>query len=104
MTGPYALWRNVRVVTLHGSTPWGMIERGALVTRGAEIAWVGPEIDLAANLPIEAEHDLGGALVTPPAARVRARRSAPSNSASSLAARVAATVERMPPPARAICS
>ena len=43
----------------------GTIERGALLTRGAEIAWVGPEVDLAANLPIEAEHDLGGALMTP---------------------------------------
>ena len=65
MAGPCALWRNARVVTLHGSAPWGTIERGALLTRGAEIAWVGPEVDLAANLPIEAEHDLGGALMTP---------------------------------------
>ena len=35
---------------------------------------------------------------------VRARAAALAKSVSSLAARVAATVERMPPPARAICS
>lgn len=65
MSGPYALWRNARLATLRPGTPWGLIERGALLTRGAGIAWVGAEVDLAANLPIEAEHDLAGALVTP---------------------------------------
>ena len=65
MSGPYALWRNARLATLRPGTPWGLVERGALLTRGAGIAWVGAEVDLAANLPIEAEHDLSGALVTP---------------------------------------
>jgi hypothetical protein len=36
--------------------------------------------------------------------RASARSRALANSCSSLAARVAATVERMPPPASAICS
>ena len=65
MTGPYVLWRHARLVTLCGDAPWGLVERGALLARGAGIAWVGPEVDLPAGLPIEAEHDLGGALVTP---------------------------------------
>ena len=65
MTGPYVLWRHARLVTLCGDAPWGVVERGALLARGAGIAWVGPEVDLPAGLPIEAEHDLGGALVTP---------------------------------------
>jgi imidazolonepropionase len=65
MTAPLVLWRNARLVTLCGSEPWGTVERAALLARGASIAWVGAEVDLAAGLPIEAEHDLGGALVTP---------------------------------------
>jgi len=47
---------------------------------------------------------LTSSVVTPSAIRVRARRSALANSDASVAARVAATVLRMPPPACAICS
>ena len=62
-----ALWRNARLATLDGSRPWGWIDRGALLTEGETIAWVGEEQALSPELArgIESEHDLGGACVTP---------------------------------------
>jgi imidazolonepropionase len=60
------VWRNARVATLAGASGWGVVERGAIVTEDARIAWVGAEADLPALGPAAAqEHDLGGALVTP---------------------------------------
>ena len=59
------LWRNAKLATLAGDEPWGWIERGALVTEGDRIAWAGNEAALPAGLAPSAEHDLGGALVTP---------------------------------------
>lgn len=61
------LWRNARVATLAGSAPWGLIEQGALLVEGERIAWVGVEQQLpdSARKVIVAEHDLGGALITP---------------------------------------
>jgi len=66
------LWRNARIATLVGragddaADPWGLIARGAIVTEGERIVWVGPESALPAtpDAPAE-EHDLRGALVTP---------------------------------------
>jgi len=59
------LWRNARLATLVGSDPWGLIDRGGLLVQGDRLHWAGPESDLRAGLDIDAEHDLGGALVTP---------------------------------------
>jgi imidazolonepropionase len=59
------LWRNARLATLHGAEPWGWIERGALLTEGDTIAFVGDEAALPADLQPTHEVDLGGALVTP---------------------------------------
>ena len=59
------LWRNAKLATLAGSGPWGWVARGALVTEGERIAWVGDEAALPSALAPAAEHDLGGALVTP---------------------------------------
>jgi imidazolonepropionase len=59
------LWRNARLATLHGTETWGWVERGALVTEGATIAFVGDEAALPADLQPTSEVDLGGALVTP---------------------------------------
>jgi len=62
------LWRNARLVTLAGHAGLSLIERGALLVEGATLAWVGDETGLREALRgIEpaAEHDLGGALVTP---------------------------------------
>ena len=59
------LWRDARLVTLVGAQGWGLVERGAIVTEGETIAWVGTESDLDAGLAVDAEHRLGGALVTP---------------------------------------
>jgi imidazolonepropionase len=54
---------------MQGNLPWGWIERGALVSEdasaGSSLAWVGAEADLPAAMQVDAEHDLGGALVTP---------------------------------------
>lgn len=59
------LWRNARIATLAGTAGWGLVERGALLAEGSTIAWVGPEGQLPAGLQLDAENDLGGALVTP---------------------------------------
>ena len=59
------LWRNARLATLAPGASWGWIERGALVADGERLEWVGAEGDLPSTLRVDAEHDLGGALVTP---------------------------------------
>ena len=59
------LWRNARLATLAPGAPWGWIERGALVADGERLEWVGAEGDLPSSVRVDAEHDLGGALVTP---------------------------------------
>ncbi len=59
------LWRNARLVTLSGGQPWGLLEQGAVLTRGAHIEWVGPATALPAGLQPVEEHDLDGALLTP---------------------------------------
>lgn len=59
------LWRDARLATLAGARGWGLIERGAVVTEGETIAWVGAESDLGAGITVDAEHRLDGALVTP---------------------------------------
>ncbi len=62
-----SLWRDARIATLDGPTPWGWIEHGALLVDGERLAWVGTEADLPASLTshVSAEYRLGGALVTP---------------------------------------
>jgi imidazolonepropionase len=63
-----SLWRHARLATLAATpdaAPWGWIERGALLVDGGRIAWVGPEAALPGGLQVDADHDLGGALVTP---------------------------------------
>ena len=59
------LWRNARLATLAGEQPWGLVERGAMLCDGDTLRWVGSESTLPAGLPVDAEVDLGGALVTP---------------------------------------
>jgi imidazolonepropionase len=62
-----ALWRDAHLATLCGHAQWGAIECGALLVEGERIAWVGPLRELPTALAgrVSAEHDLGGALVTP---------------------------------------
>lgn len=57
------IWRHCLVATMAGGE-YAAIERAALVTRGQHIEWVGPEADLPRG-DEAAEHDLGGAWVTP---------------------------------------
>ncbi len=60
------LWRHARLATMADTgQPWGWIERGAVLADGEHITWVGPESALPAGLAVDADHDLGGALVTP---------------------------------------
>lgn len=59
------LWRNARLVTLAGGEAWGWIERGALVTAGGTIQWIGNETAIPHDVSIGREVDLGGQLVTP---------------------------------------
>jgi len=59
---PLKLWRNARLATCDEAAR--RIARGALLTRGARIEWVGEEEALPPADPAEV-HDLGGAWVTP---------------------------------------
>lgn len=60
-----AIWRNATLATLDGERGWGLVERGAVITDGARIDWVGPQTALPAMAADALEHDLGGALLTP---------------------------------------
>jgi imidazolonepropionase len=59
------LWRNACLTTLATATGWGVLEHAAMVVDGQRLAWVGMLGALPRSLAIDAEHDLGGALVTP---------------------------------------
>jgi imidazolonepropionase len=59
------LWRNARLATLAAGSPWGWIERGALLVEDDTVSWVGADDALPRGLTIDAEFDLGGRLVTP---------------------------------------
>jgi len=59
------LWRRARIATLAGPAGLSWLERGALLSDGPLLRWVGDEAALPAGLKPDAEHDLGGALVTP---------------------------------------
>jgi imidazolonepropionase len=62
------LWRNARLVTLAGAQGFSQVEHGALLVEGDTLAWVGAEAELREAMrgrALAAEHDLGGALVTP---------------------------------------
>ncbi|HEY8051767.1 MAG TPA: imidazolonepropionase [Steroidobacteraceae bacterium] len=66
MPAPLKIWRNAKLATCDANAR--CIERGALVTRGALIEWVGEETALPAALgtqTVAQEHDLDGAWVTP---------------------------------------
>jgi imidazolonepropionase len=59
------LWRHARLATFATGQPWGWIDDGAVLTEGARTAWVGTDADVPADIRADAEHDLGGALLTP---------------------------------------
>lgn len=63
------LWTHCNAATLQAGAapPYGLIEDAALVVEGETIAWVGPRANLPAELlaRCSAQHDAGGALVTP---------------------------------------
>ena len=62
-----ALWRDARLATLTGSTPWGWIEHGALLVKGEHLVWAGEQTTVPDELArhIATEHSVGGALITP---------------------------------------
>ena len=59
------LWRHARIATLAPAQGWGWLDDGAVLTEGPQIRWVGRATDLPGSTPVDAEHDLGGALLTP---------------------------------------
>ena len=60
---PLKLWRNAQLATCDATAR--RIARGALLTRGDRIEWVGEGAALPVSLTPEETHDLGGAWVTP---------------------------------------
>jgi imidazolonepropionase len=67
MTQTLTLWRNANLVTLDGSSSWGWIDQGAMLTQGEMLLWVGAEADLPIDQAAFITHtqNLGGAMVTP---------------------------------------
>ncbi len=59
------LYRNAHLVTLADANGWGFIRRGAIVVEDETLRWVGSDADLPAGLAVDAEHQLGGELITP---------------------------------------
>ncbi|MEM0907413.1 MAG: imidazolonepropionase [Pseudomonadota bacterium] len=59
------LLRNASLATLSGSEPYGLIDDGALVIEGDQIAWVGSADRLPRQYRQDSAYDLGGRLVTP---------------------------------------
>jgi len=59
------LWRGARLATMADGASWSPIECAALLVEDERIGWIGAEAALPAGLQVAAEHDLGGALVTP---------------------------------------
>jgi imidazolonepropionase len=62
------VWTHARVVTLapDASSPYGLIEDGALAVEDGRIAWVGARAQLPSQCRSDAiEHDAEGALITP---------------------------------------
>ncbi|WP_324732073.1 imidazolonepropionase [Pseudomonas paeninsulae] len=57
------LWLNCHAATMAGGR-YSVIEDAALVTEGAQIAWIGPQAELPAGDYAE-QHDLEGAWLTP---------------------------------------
>ena len=52
------LWRNARIATCDPQSR--VFERGAMLTRGASVEWVGPESDLPAGVRPERTIELAG--------------------------------------------
>lgn len=63
MSGTLKLWRNAQLATCEAASR--TFARGALLTRGARIEWVGEEGELPAATGAAEVHDLAGAWVTP---------------------------------------
>jgi imidazolonepropionase len=65
--GALSLWRNARLVSMAPGASWDGVADGALLTGEGRIAWAGEGGAVPASLRarITAEHDLGGALLTP---------------------------------------
>lgn len=65
MTEHLKLWRNARLATCDASMR--VIEKGAMLTRGSRIEWVGAEADVPPAPPggPYEQHDVAGAWVTP---------------------------------------
>ena len=47
------IWRNANVATFCGDTPYGWLPGATIVTRGAEVIWLGADRDLPATLTEE---------------------------------------------------
>lgn len=67
MTTALTLWRHAKACTLSSRQGWDLIHDAALLTQGDKLVWVGAfqSMDPTLYPRIAAEHDLGGALVTP---------------------------------------
>jgi imidazolonepropionase len=58
------LWTHARIATMEGDD-LGIVERGALVTNGSLIEWIGPAEALPTGMEFKVETDCAGALITP---------------------------------------
>ncbi|ETA50581.2 imidazolonepropionase [Rhodobacteraceae bacterium PD-2] len=59
------MFTDLTIATCDGDSPYGLIERAALVVEDGQVAWVGPEADLPARCAGFASTGFGGRLMTP---------------------------------------
>ena len=63
------IWTNCRIATMQSNSaqPYGLIDDAALAVVGERVVWLGPRSELPSEYltPSTAQHDAGGALITP---------------------------------------
>ena len=61
----HEVWTRARLATMAGDAPYGLIDDGAMVVRGAEIVWTGPRTSLPPIYSAARVRDVEGRCITP---------------------------------------
>ncbi len=61
----HEVWTGARLATMAGDAPYGLIDDGAMVVRGAEIVWTGPRTSLPPIYSAARVRDVEGRCITP---------------------------------------
>ena len=61
----HEVWTGARLATMAGDAPYGLIDDGAMVVRGAEIVWTGPRTSLPPIYSAARVRDVEDRCITP---------------------------------------